>query len=193
MSAPERSRIVNGQPGHEEWRPVPGYEGLYQVSDRGNVHSLGRWTTSRGHTKPHWYPPRMMRLCKSGKAPGHLAVNLHRGGTHKRIYVHVLVSLAFHGPKPTDKHEVRHLNGDSFDNRAQNLKWGTHRENILDKFVHGTDHNVNKTHCVNGHEFTPENTFLQPKPKRRVCKICRRNGGAKHRENRRLEARERAA
>jgi len=52
--------------------------------------------------------------------------------------VHRMVTEAFHGPRPTPQHQVRHLNGDRTDNRAENLAWGTAQENIDDRAVHGT-------------------------------------------------------
>jgi len=51
--------------------------------------------------------------------------------------VHVLVCEAFHGPRPVGQ-EVRHLNGNKRDNRAENLRWGTRDENVADMIRHGT-------------------------------------------------------
>lgn len=46
------------------------------------------------------------------------------------LKVHRLVCEAFHGPRPSPKHVVIHLNEDATDNRAENLKWGTQKENL---------------------------------------------------------------
>jgi hypothetical protein len=54
-------------------------------------------------------------------------------------HVHKLVCEKFHGPRPSPKHVVRHLNGNPRDCRAENLCWGTQKENIADQKKHGTD------------------------------------------------------
>lgn len=58
----------------------------------------------------------------------------------KMLYprVHHLVMDAFGEPKPSDAHEIRHLNGNRRDNRIENLAWGTRRENWQDSVRHGT-------------------------------------------------------
>lgn len=105
----------------EIWKVIPGYEGRYEVSDQGRVKSYCR--------------NREGRLLKPGRMPGgHLSVALGRGDSQ---CVHKLVLLAFVGPAP-DKHECCHNNGNPADNRLENLRWGTRRENILDAVRHGT-------------------------------------------------------
>ena len=106
---------------NEIWKDVPEYEGLYQVSNLGNVRSYRR------SIEP--------KLLKPGRMPrGHLSVALGRNNSR---CVHELVLLAFVGPAP-HKHECRHLNGDPSDNRLKNLCWGTRSENIADAVRHGT-------------------------------------------------------
>jgi hypothetical protein len=58
-------------------------------------------------------------------------------GSLKKRYLHRLVLEAVIGPCPAGM-EARHLNGDRYDNRADNLAWGTHQENVDDKRRHGT-------------------------------------------------------
>ena len=64
---------------------------------------------------------------------------------------------AFAGPCPGGL-EIRHLDGDAANNRLSNLAYGTSSENGYDITRHGRNNHANKTHCDNGHEFTPENT-----------------------------------
>jgi hypothetical protein len=61
-----------------------------------------------------------------------------RDGRRKGVLVHRLVCEAFHGPQPSPKHEVRHLNGIRTDGRSENLCWGTRAENMEDAVKHGT-------------------------------------------------------
>jgi hypothetical protein len=118
----------------EIWKDVPGYEGQYQVSDHGRVRSLDRVILCAGAVKGIYPSHKKGRLLRPGPInSGHLSVVLGRGGTK---LVHQLVLRAFVGPPP-DKHEGCHNNGNPADNRLENLRWGTRRENIKDKTSHG--------------------------------------------------------
>lgn len=145
----------------EVWRPIPGYERTYQVSDLGRVRSLKRATTSGGIRK--------LRVNRHG----YVDVNLSQGNSTRTFTVHCLVMLAFVGERP-DGYEIRHLNGEPTDNRLVNLAYGTATENRIDITRHGNNRNANKTHCSRGHEFTPENTIVIPsRPRGRYCRTCR--------------------
>lgn len=106
----------------ERWRPVAGYEGLYEVSDAGRVRSLTR--TIRGRiegTRRRW-PGRVMTPEQTRY--GTLAVQLCRDGViHKRM-VCELVLEAFALPVPAPRRRGRHRNGNRSDNRLANLEWG---------------------------------------------------------------------
>jgi hypothetical protein len=65
------------------------------------------------------------------------AVNLYGNGKNHKCLVHRLVAEAFHGKAPAGM-MVRHLDGNSFNNRADNLAWGTAKENAADSMAHGT-------------------------------------------------------
>lgn len=96
----------------EEWRDIPGYEGLYSASD------MGRIRTRRGRVlkeRLNWGGYNRIRLTKDGRG--------------KDIYAHVLVAAAFIGPKPA-KHDVNHINNVRADNRIGNLEYVTRSENI---------------------------------------------------------------
>lgn len=145
------------------WRPIPGF-GHYFVSWNGSVVSSmsGR------------------RLKPSASPAGYLRVLLYPGNGRPRSSrtIHSLVLEAFAGPRPDGMECIRHLNGDKTDNRLVNLAYGTNRENIHDKFEHGTDHQTAKTHCPQGHEYTAENTYVAPNKSpvfsSRGCRECRR-------------------
>lgn len=69
---------------------------------------------------------------------GYLTVTRRIAGRPRPIGVHILVCEAFHGPKPSPLHQVRHLNGDPTDCSAGNLAWGTAVQNAADRDAHGT-------------------------------------------------------
>lgn len=144
----------------EEWRPVIGYEGRYDVSDRGRVRSLLHGS------------PLLMKLIPSNKGD-YLRVQLWKDGRGKTQWVHRLVLEAFIGPRP-DGMVTRHLDGHSRDNGRENLMWGTQKQNIADKKTHGTDYRLNLTHCPQGHPYDEANTGYDSGGRR--CKTCHCEG-----------------
>lgn len=58
------------------------------------------------------------------------------GVGRRTVLVHAVVCTAFHGPRPTPKHQVAHWDGNPRNNRADNLRWSTAKENIADKVRH---------------------------------------------------------
>lgn len=116
----------------ERWLPVPGYEGLYEVSDMGQVRSLGRTATLvDGRTRKkfgHILKPTKRRywcVCLSAVRPRKFAT------------VHSLVLAAFVGPRPEGQ-VGRHLDDNRDDNRLVNLAYGTQSDNMLDSVRNGT-------------------------------------------------------
>lgn len=105
----------------EEWRPVVGFEGLYDVSNLGRVRSL---LTHRGNvrTVPKLLQPRL-------HSRGYLRVHLAKNLAHHDKYIHVIVMEAFVGPCP-DGMEVNHKDAVKSNNRLQNLEYATPLENI---------------------------------------------------------------
>lgn len=159
-------------PTAEEWRDVPGWEGLYQVSDQGRVRSLTRWMINKAGRRQK-STGRMLKL--QHKPAGYPYINLCKDGIAKATYVHELVLTAFVGPRPSASHYSRHLDDNPKNNRVENLAWGTPSENSYDKVRNGNDYHASRSHCVNGHEFTPENTRRYTKqPGTRYCRACSR-------------------
>ncbi len=92
----------------EEWRPVVGYEGLYEVSDWGRVKSL-----KFGKEK---------LLKPFDNSCGYLHVGLCKDGKKKNFYLHKLVAEAFI-PNHNGFTEVNHKDEDKTNNRVENLEW----------------------------------------------------------------------
>jgi|SRR5579859_1181101 len=61
--------------------------------------------------------------------------------------------------------------------RPSHLYQGTHKNNMSDMILDSRHKEQKKTHCKRGHEFTPENTYISPKSKARVCRTCMRIKG----------------
>lgn len=101
----------------EIWKDVVGYEGLYKVSDNGNVMSL--------HYNHKNEPHLLKQSCGSS---GYLHLQIYKGKKCKTVYVHQLVAEAFI-PNPHNKQEINHINGNKLDNRLSNLEWATTSEN----------------------------------------------------------------
>ena len=113
----------------EEWLIVPGYEGLYEVSNLGRVRSIGGTTSRRAGyrilkhglcgTVDYFY----VSLCQNGKTRNHL--------------IHRLVAMAFLGEPPSMAYEVNHKNGNTHNNTVDNLEWTTKSGNIKHAFALG--------------------------------------------------------
>lgn len=121
----------------ESWKPVVGYEGLYDVSDLGRVKSLRR--TKRvvnrwGFEFEMVVPERL--LSQATKQRGRKNVCLSKCGVLEHRAVHRMVLEAFVGPCVAGM-ECCHGNGDASDNRLVNLRWDTHLSNMRDRDLHG--------------------------------------------------------
>jgi len=110
----------------ERWKAVPGFEGHYEVSDRGRVRSLDRRVWKLHSVYGGAWHSLKGRMLRPGRCPsGHTTVALGKGNT---VSIHRIVLLAFVGPCP-DGMETLHLNHKPADNRLANLRYGTQSEN----------------------------------------------------------------
>jgi len=115
----------------EKWKPVVGYEGTYEISDRGRIRSLERTLCDGRRMKGKALKPWI-------HSEGYSYIYLCRDGKPKGKFIHRLILEAFTGPCP-DGMECCHNNGDPLDNRLKNLRWDTRSNNEKDKVLHGTD------------------------------------------------------
>lgn len=112
----------------EEWRVVSDSPN-YEVSNLGRVRTVA--ATFR--------TPAGFLLCPFPSRRGYLVVSgpARPGRNRQQFSVHVLVCAAFHGAKPTPRHQAAHWDGNKNNNSAFNLRWATPKENVADMIRHG--------------------------------------------------------
>lgn len=123
----------HGSPGME-WRDVVGFEGLYHVSNYGDVRTTARTVPRDGGRGDLTTPERVLRAQVTPK--GYLRIQLGRDGQSANRMVHRLVAEAFI-PNPSGRPEVNHLDGDKQNNVVANLEWATPSENQLHAYETG--------------------------------------------------------
>lgn len=105
----------------EIWKDIPGFEGIYQISNAGNVKSFirnGKYSSGEPH------------LLKPGITRGYASVALWKGKSKKKtVLVHRLVAAAF-VPNPNNYQEVNHKDENKLNNNADNLEWCTRAYNM---------------------------------------------------------------
>lgn len=115
----------------ESWKPVYGFEGFYEISDRPRIKRIkaGQGTKAECMKQGNRRGYKEVRLCKNGKSSLHL--------------VHRLVALSFI-PNLENKPCVNHINGVKSDNRPENLEWVSYSENMEHSFNKGLHPKGNK-------------------------------------------------
>lgn len=120
------------------WLPVPGFEGMYEVSDGGEVRSL-RNTRGSDLVTP-------LVKKRTVNTQGYLCASLSRNGVSRMYTVHSLVALAFLGPRPQGM-EVRHADGNRLNANLANLSYGTAQDNADDRIRHGATTRLWSENC----------------------------------------------
>ena len=164
----------------EIWKPVVGYEGLYEVSSLGRARSLGRFVSINRFLKG-----RILRLCYNAK--GYLRAQLSSNNKAKMYMVHRLVAIAFL-PNPDNLPEVNHIDEDKTNNSVENLEWcdgkynvnyGTRNDRIRDtRLKNGTYTGLSKEEYKKRYW---KNYYQKNKDKKRECckKWSQENKGKK--------------
>lgn len=108
----------------EVWRPIKGFEGLYEISSYGRVKSF------KGKH------PKILHPDISRK--GYLRIDLRKNNEKHRKSIHRLVAMTFIENKEVEKNQVNHIDGNKQNNNVDNLEWCTNREN----WDHAVAHNL---------------------------------------------------
>lgn len=111
----------------EEWRAVPGYEGLYEVSNLGGVRSLDRVAYRKNGT-PLKFKAALKKPSRHGE--GYQQTTVTKDGKTTQMLVHVMVARAFI-PNPYKLPQVNHKDGDRWNPVSSNLEWVTPQGNIV--------------------------------------------------------------
>ena len=112
---------------------IPGFpDYCVGISGRAYSRKTGAWKPLALAPNSKGYPK--LTLCSDGK--------------RRSVHLHALVCEEFHGPKPSARHQVRHLNGNRTDCRAANLWWGTQEDNWRDRKAHGNGCEGEKHHAA---------------------------------------------
>lgn len=164
----------------EEWRPVVGYEGLYEVSDLGRVKSLDR-VIMRKNGRPITVKGKIKEPTKWNYDYDYLEVKLSKNGVDKTIFVHQLVAKTFI-PNPNGCDVVHHIDRNQKNNRVDNLEWMTKPEHDALHYVEYSKR-VDQIDCITGeilYQFasTQEVERELGYDHRSISQCC--NGGYKH-------------
>ena len=136
----------------EIWKPIVGWENLYEVSNFGRVRSLDRYVNQLNY----------QRFCKGQllkptlHKSNYCIVTLRNSGFQKISKVHQLVMNTFNPNTSGLKLEINHIDGNTQNNRLDNLEWVTHKENLQ----HASKHHLLSTYKpINQYDL--EGNFLK--------------------------------
>ena len=110
----------------EIWKDIPGYEGLYQVSNMGRIKSIANKEIKFGVNQVNSKIDKIIKQLKNGQ--GYLRIGLSKNNKQIKFSVHRLVAQTFI-PNPENKTTVNHKNEIKTDNRVENLEWMSNKEN----------------------------------------------------------------
>ena len=157
------------KPSEEEWRPVVGWEGLYEVSNFGYVRVLDRMMRTGN--------PGVFSLRKGKVMTPDYKNNLNHGRISltyldrvERTWVHRIVARAFIGEPPPGKYMVLHWDDNPWNNHVDNLRYGDAMDNKDDAVRNGSAKR-NPSHCPEGHEYIGDNLVNAASGSKR-CRTC---------------------
>jgi hypothetical protein len=115
----------------EIYKEIPGFEGLYEVSNLGNIKNI---KTSKV-------------FAQSVNSKGYVQICLQKNKKQVSMKVHRLVALAFIPVTDSNKNQINHIDGNKLNNHISNLEWVTCKENII--HAHKTGLNNVSINCRN--------------------------------------------
>ena len=118
---------------NEEWKPISGFEGHYEVSNYGDIRSVDR-TISR--PKQGDFVKKGQLLTQYVTPKGYCRTQLQVGDKCKNVMVHYIVAKAFI-PNPKGKPTINHIDGCKTNNYVSNLEWATNSEQLIHAYDNG--------------------------------------------------------
>lgn len=112
----------------EVWKDIPGYEGLYQVSNLGNVRSCDHFVDTH-HNGRRLVKGKVLKPVKNRPDEEYLKYCLSKNGKHYNMFAHKAVALAFL-PNPDNLKEINHKDENPKNNSLLNIEWCSHKTNI---------------------------------------------------------------
>ena len=154
----------------EIWRNVVNYEGLYMVSNLGNVKSLGNGNARN----PNWQKERILKATKDIK--GYLRVDLYKDGKKKHYKVHRLVATAFL-PNPDNLPQVNHKDEDKTNNRVDNLEFcsAKYNSNFGTRIQRVSEKNRKQILCIETNKIYQSSKQIERElgyPHQSISKVC---------------------
>lgn len=129
---------------NEIWKDIKGHEGIYQISNLGNVKSLERLLWN-GHT---YYTYKERLLKKSINHNGYYTVRLSKNGKGKNYLLHRLLAMHFI-PNPNNYPIINHKDGNKLNNNLDNLEWCTYKYNNHHAVKEGLNNVAKKIKAIN--------------------------------------------
>ena len=151
----------------EIWKDVPSYEGIYEVSNYGQVRSVTR--VRNGTHGPCTVRGRILSL---PTCSDYMNVSLCFEGIKRTMHVHRMVAEAFI-PNPHNKPQVNHKDGNKFNNNVDNLEWNTCQENM----DHAKSHNLLTALKGEDHMGSKLSDEQIEEIRRRYVRGCKHNSG----------------
>lgn len=150
---------------NEIWKPIHGYEGLYEASNFGRIKSLERMVEKmyKGRSRKYLHKERVLTPTIVN---GYYHVTLCKNDglkNHQKFLLHRLVASSFYD-NPLKKPQINHKNGIKTDNYIDNLEWATHGENIRHAVNTGlkiAPRGVNSTCSIPISQFTLNGIFVR--------------------------------
>jgi hypothetical protein len=134
---------------NDQWTPIKGYEGLYEISRFGIVRSIER-VVPDGENRSKTIHGKEIAIIPDKNKSGYCYVHLFKDGKEKNCLLHRLVAETFI-PNPDNKPEVNHIDGNKYNNQVSNLEWVSSEENkqhAWENKLCNAEHRKTKIKCI---------------------------------------------